>query len=248
MPYIAFEGFECAGKTTFANLVRDILVKAGMKVMPVHQPGHTPMGASLRKIVKDETIDVMDQETIDLIMMADEMEMGAYLTMQVEANPSLWVIADRITQVSNLTYGIARKTPLAVIQQYLHRCATKYPRLIPDMTFFMQTFDLDMFKRRKAIRDGGEAVNDRFESESDEYLQKVMDMYSWWFSNPDFLGGKYRVIDATKHPEMILMEIVENLPMQSMGFAFDWRWILDTAMFADVVEKFEKEGDNDGEY
>ena len=49
--YVAFEGVDGAGKTTVAARVAERLVAAGFDVLPVREPGGTPTGEAIRRIL-----------------------------------------------------------------------------------------------------------------------------------------------------------------------------------------------------
>ncbi|MEG0070843.1 MAG: dTMP kinase [Raoultibacter sp.] len=57
--FITFEGGEGAGKTTHINFLAQVLRKSGREVLCLREPGGTPIGESLRRIVLDTKNDVL---------------------------------------------------------------------------------------------------------------------------------------------------------------------------------------------
>jgi len=229
--YIVFEGFECSGKSTFAKIFAAGMEAKGLTVDRIHQPGHTQMGMELRPVIKGKHIEVLDQESLDYLFWADNLEMGAYLTMVEKERPGTWIVGDRITMVSNLAYGRARETPRDIALWHWNYAATKYPRLIPDLTIYFQT-DLEAFKKRMVTR-GEEA--DRFEEAEDQHAT-IIGAYEELFSDEKFLDGKYEVVNSLLHPNIIIAAITASV---KRNFDLDWSPVPGDPNWVRIIQQFE---------
>jgi thymidylate kinase len=71
--YIVIEGPDGTGKTTQAKLLAETLQKQGYAARYVHEPGETPMGLELEKIIKNRKL-ARDPQTDLLLFTANRLE------------------------------------------------------------------------------------------------------------------------------------------------------------------------------
>ena len=71
MPLIVLEGPEGSGKSTQIKLLADALAKAGRKVVSLREPGGTPLGEEVRKVLlHDASLDIVPRAESLLFMAA----------------------------------------------------------------------------------------------------------------------------------------------------------------------------------
>lgn len=100
-PYLALEGIEGAGKSTVAALVVDRLVALGQRVTPVREPGGTPTGERIRRVLLDDD-GVVAPWTEALLFAAARAQLARDVIGPARAAGG-WVVSDR-SVYSSLAY------------------------------------------------------------------------------------------------------------------------------------------------
>lgn len=200
--FITFEGIDGAGKSTHISYVADCLKRHGINVVSSREPGGTPLGESLRKLLLHEK---MHLETEALLMFAARKE---HLAKVIE--PALargdWVISDRFTDASFAYQGGGRKLSLAKLtslEQWVH------PHLQPDLTFL---FDVPLEVARARL-DATRNL-DKFEQEQEVFFSNTRAEY---LRRAAEFPHRFRVIDSTRpileiqqHLDGLIFELVNN--------------------------------------
>jgi len=178
---ITFEGIDGSGKTTQINLLADSFRAAGLDVLVLREPGGTPIGEAIRKILLDSRHDGMGQETELLLFEAAR----AQLIREV-IEPALAagtrVICDRFFDSTLAYQGFGRGMDLDMIEA-LNRYAVGACR--PDVTILLD-LPVEAAVRRLAGRQG---QADRLEGEGLAFMQRT--------------GEGYRAL-AAREPERIV--------------------------------------------
>ncbi|VVD70182.1 dTMP kinase [Pandoraea aquatica] len=167
--FVTFEGIDGAGKSThvnaFVDALRQGLATVGRDVVATREPGGTPLGEALRKLVLDEPMDI---ETEALLMFAGRRE---HLVKVIE--PALargdWVVSDRFTDATFAYQGGGRglsREKLSILERWVQ--GTRQP----DLTIL---FDLD--PAIAAARLAGARAPDKFERESAAFFTRVREEY-----------------------------------------------------------------------
>jgi dTMP kinase len=159
--FVCFEGGEGAGKSTQSRLLRDRLESAGHSVLLTREPGDTPVGAEVRRIVLDPATGELADRTEALLYAADKAE-----HIQVIVRPALdrgeVVVTDRYVD-STLAYQGGGRSLDVVELEWVARWATEDLR--PHLTVLL---DLDPAQGLTRL-----AERDRIEGESIEFHQRV---------------------------------------------------------------------------
>jgi len=182
--FITLEGIDGAGKTTHLEWLRGYLVGRGVPLTVTREPGGTPLGEALRRLLLD-CQDTRTPETEALLMFAARRE---HIVTVIE--PALaaghWVLCDRFTDATYAYQaggsGLAWER-IATLETWVQGT------LQPDLTLY---FDIspDMGRARtRGVRDP-----DRFEREQDDFFERVRAAYLRRAAeNP----GRIRIIDST---------------------------------------------------
>ncbi len=189
---IAFEGGEGSGKSTQARRLADRL---GARARLTFEPGDSPLGAEVRRLVLDSPeLDITDR-TEALLMAADR----AQHVVEV-IRPALvagqTVITDRFAGSSIAYQGHGRQLPAAEVEE-LSRWATD--GLWPDLTILLEVSPRQAEARLERTRDRMESAGDAFHARvHDGFLVQAM-------ADPD----RWAVVDGTGPPDEVAAAIWE---------------------------------------
>lgn len=162
--FITFEGTEGCGKTTQINLLYEYLLAKGYKVIKTREPGGTPLGESIRKMLiqKAKAINPLAELLLMMAMRAQHVEdviVPAITEKKI-------VLCDRFSDATYAYQGYGRGIDTNIID-YINRLATK--GITPDLTILID-IDIEGGLRRKS-EDKGQM--DRFEVEDISFHQRI---------------------------------------------------------------------------
>ena len=191
--FVCFEGGEGSGKSTQARRLRDALAATGHEVVLTFEPGDTPVGAEMRRIVlSPETGELADRTEV-LLYAADKAEHVERLVRPALARGAV-VITDRYVDTTLAYQGAGRALPMAEVEE-VARWATGDLR--PHLTVLL---DLD-----PAVGHGRFEERDRIEGESRDFFvrarQAFLDLAA---RDPE----RYLVLDATRPADDLAAEIL----------------------------------------
>ena len=182
--FITLEGVDGAGKSTHLDWIAGRIEAAGKKVVVTREPGGTPLGEELRKLLLAQS---MHLETETLLMFAARREHLHQVILPALAAGS-WVLSDRFTDATFAYQGGGRGLDLGRIESlenWVHQ------GLQPDLTLI---FDLSVEEARRR-RMAATAAPDRFEQESLDFFDRVRSVY---LARAARYPGRIRQIDASK--------------------------------------------------
>ncbi len=159
--FVCFEGGEGAGKSTQSGLLRTWLEERGHTVLLTFEPGDTPVGQALRRIVLSPETGELSHRTEALLYAADKAEHVDTVVLPALARGEV-VITDRYVDSSLAYQGAGRDLLLADVER-VNRWATGDLR--PHLTVVLDLAPeagLGRFTER-----------DRIEGESVEFHQRV---------------------------------------------------------------------------
>jgi dTMP kinase len=198
--FIAFCGGEGAGKSTQIALLARHLEKRRAKLIVTREPGGTPAGQHLRKLLLTSTGAPWTPMAETLLMIADRAQHVENLILPALAGGT-HVISDRFV-LSTLSYqGAGRGISTALIKE-LHRqaCAD----LWPDLTV---VFDIDpaigLARSKRRLSESG-SDEGRFEDLDLAFHQRVR---AGFLAEAEASGRDHVVIDATRPVAEIAAEI-----------------------------------------
>jgi dTMP kinase len=189
--FITFEGLDGSGKSTHLKRAADWLAAQGLPLLVTHEPGGTPRGDALRRVLLDPELGAADGVVELLVVFASRRQ---HLLEVIE--PALargeTVLCDRFTDSTIAFQGHGRGVPLADIE-LVDRLATGRRR--PDRTLL---FDLPaeaargrgQSPRRQATAGGV----DRIDAEALEFYRRVRAGYLGLAAAEP---ARFRVIDSS---------------------------------------------------
>lgn len=183
--FITLEGPEGAGKSTQMRALAEYVRAAGKSVVETREPGGTPLGEAIRRILLDPAQTALATDTELLLLFAARAQHLAELIKPALARRE-WVLCDRFTDASYAYQGGGRGIPwsrIAVLEQWVQT------DLQPDLTLV-----LDLPVTLGLQRAGKRGPADRFEREEQAFFERVRTAYLQRAAeNPE----RYRVIDAS---------------------------------------------------
>ncbi|MFH1604962.1 MAG: dTMP kinase, partial [Pseudomonadota bacterium] len=150
--FITLEGVDGAGKSTHVQWVAGRIEAAGRKVVVTREPGGTPLGEELRKLLLTQP---MHLETEALLMFAARREHLDKVILPALA-AGTWVLSDRFTDATFAYQGGGRGLDMGRIEALE---SWVQQGLQPDLTL---VFDLSVEEARRRLQQTG-AARDRFE-------------------------------------------------------------------------------------
>lgn len=113
--FVCFEGGEGAGKSTQSRLLRDWLVERGETVLLTFEPGDTPVGKELRRIVLDPATGDLSDRTEALLYAADKAEHVDHVVLPALGRDEV-VITDRYVDSTLAYQGAGRTLDVAEVE------------------------------------------------------------------------------------------------------------------------------------
>jgi dTMP kinase len=199
---ITFEGGEGAGKTTQILLLSSRLKDAGCDPLVIREPGGTPIGETLRALIKHPP-QVLFPETQLCLFLAARAQLVLEIIQPALADGRI-VLCDRFTDSTIVYQGLSRGVPLSIINE-LNAFVTK--NITPFKTFYL---DLPTELSLERITNRGEPLDD-LEASPSSFHEAVRYGYQ---SLCEAYPHRIHRLDATASPETIADSIWQTL-MQS---------------------------------
>jgi dTMP kinase len=190
--FIVFEGGDGSGKSTQARSLLRRLRRRGVKVLRTHEPGGTPLGQSLRRLLK--TGEAMTPMSELMLFEAARAQLVQNVIKPFLEQGGV-VIADRFTSSTMAYQGYGRGLDRELIER-LNRETTG--GLEPDLTVF-----LDLPVETALARKGGGNV-DNFDDAPVDFHRRIHRGYSTLAAADP---GGWLVLDGQRPPEELSREI-----------------------------------------
>ena len=197
--FIAFEGINGCGKTTLMRGLSDRLRSKGAPVVDTREPGGTPLGSEIRKLLLAWEGDKKGDRTELLLFAADRAEhIDKVIRPAREAGS--WVLCDRFIYSTITFQGHGRGIRRDWIDQ-ANTLATQ--GFLPDLVVLL---DLDPITARARVEARIGNGRDSFEEEELSFHTRIRNGF---LECSDTLATPFLVLDATQSPEMLLETLVD---------------------------------------
>ncbi len=199
---ISFEGVEGCGKSTQIVLLVERLRAAGREVVVSREPGATPLGSELRKLLLDPAHNP-DSLTELLLYLADRRE-HLRLVIAPALQRGALVLVDRYVDSTWVYQGFARDGVEISLLESLNRLVVGDHW--PQLTFLLDCPALKGLKRARERNraTGEEGVADRFEQRHLDFHNRVR---RGFLTLAEAEKERFRVVDAGREIEMIHNDI-----------------------------------------
>ena len=196
--FITIEGIECVGKSTNTKFIANYLKKRGIKTHQTREPGGTLLAEKIRNILlfqENENISPLSE----LFLLFAARDANIQQVVKPALQDGRWVICDRFTDASFAYQGYGRELGYETVATFKEIVHANFD---PDITFLLDA-PLNVIKGRRKLN-----ANDRFESESDVFFNKVRNGY---LEIADRFTKRVKVIDASKPIQDVQTQIVKHL-------------------------------------
>lgn len=167
--YITFEGCECSGKSTQLKLAAEKLRADNWRVVETKEPGGTPVGAEIRKILLDPKYKGMHPQTESLLFWADRIQHHEYF-VKPHLQEGAIILGDRDFDSSWAYQHYARNIPQEWMQTIHNICVGSFA---PNLTIL---YDAPLSVLIPRIRERNERIGlleTRFDDETAIFHEKV---------------------------------------------------------------------------
>jgi dTMP kinase len=198
--FITFEGPDGSGKSTQARMLAERLRGTGRTVLESVEPGGTPIGQQIRRILLDPANRELTPIAELLLMFAARAQNVEQWILPALAQSKI-VISDRFTDSSVAYQGAGRDLGWETVLQ-LDRIACH--GLVPDLTLCID-IDSETGLSRALARGGAET---RLEEQSVEFHLKAREAYHELARREP---RRFRLIDGRGTPEAIAAKVWEQV-------------------------------------
>jgi dTMP kinase len=212
--FITFEGIEGSGKTTQIQLLSNYLEDRGIEHLLTREPGGTPIGDQIRRLVLDRRNSDMTP-VCELLLYAAARAQHVDQVIRPALEAGRLVLCDRFRDATFAYQGYGRGIPLDLIDA-LHDLRTLALR--PDLTLL---FDIDArpaLERARARDHGGRTDLTRFEQEDLAFHERVR---SGYLEMSRHEPGRIAVLDARGAVDEVHLRVIEtiarHLPVRKAG-------------------------------
>jgi dTMP kinase len=202
--FITFEGSEGCGKTTQIQRLAARLGEAGQPILLTREPGGTPLGESIRHLLKfaDEGKDMTPEA--ELLLFAASRAQLTRRVIEPALEAGTWVIADRFLDSTTVYQGVARRLDYEAVR-FINEFAVG--ERLPDLTILLDV-DTEEAHRRLLRRPRPVGAPDRMEQMPPEFYEAVRAGYlALARDEPE----RFRVVQAGRSVDIVEAEVWEHV-------------------------------------
>jgi dTMP kinase len=198
--FITLEGPEDSGKSTQLRTLAARLRAGGRDVFETAEPGGTPIGVQIRRILLDAKNSEMYPITELLLMFACRAQNVDQWILPALAKRQI-VISDRFTDSTLVYQGIARGLGVEVVYE-VDRIACR--GLVPDLTLVIDVDTETGLKRAHHRNQRTQGVETRIDEQAIEFHRKVRDAYLQLAADE---SRRVRLIDGSRDENAVAEDV-----------------------------------------
>jgi dTMP kinase len=201
--FITFEGPDGSGKSTQARMLAERLRREGRDVLESVEPGGTPIGQQIRRILLDPANKELTATSELLLMFAARAQNVEQWILPALERGAI-VVSDRFTDSSIAYQGAGRGLGWEKVLD-LDRIACH--GLVPDRTLCID-IDTETGLARALSREPGPAAELRFEEQAVEFHHRVRAAYHDLAARDP---QRFRLIDGRGTPDAVAAKVWEQV-------------------------------------
>lgn len=163
--FITFEGCEGVGKSTQLNLLREYLEETGQEAIFCREPGGTPIGEQIRKVILNPENTDMADVTESILYAASRVQLISQVILPALKEGKI-VVCDRYVDSSIAYQAYARGLGVDLVKKINYFAVEN---CMPDVTIFLDRSPAESFRATPG--------DDRMEQETREFHNKVYEGY-----------------------------------------------------------------------
>ena len=197
--FLSMEGPDGSGKGTQMRRLRDTLGRFGYEVIDTREPGGTPIGEKIRKILLDRENMGMTDETEALLYAASRAQLVREVIRPAVAEGKI-VLCDRFVDSSAAYQGGGRQMG---IERILGINAPAVDGTMPDLTVYLDIDHRKAMERRCAVSEP-----DRMEMEAESFHARGEEGYHQLIAmDPE----RFAVVNAEGERDAIAKEVAQKV-------------------------------------
>lgn len=200
--FISFEGTEGSGKTTQLRLLEERLIRLGCNVVRNQEPGGSPIGSAIRRVLLDPANSEMASQTELLLMFASRTQAAAEIVRPALMRGDI-VLSDRWTDSSLAYQGAARGLGFENVLA-LHQLALG--NLFPDLTICI-SIDVETGLKRATHRNRRSGTSEqeaRIDLQSLDFHLRVRDGYARIAAAEP---NRFKIVDGSGSPDIVFERV-----------------------------------------
>jgi dTMP kinase len=197
--FVTFEGLDGSGKSTQMRMLGERLKAEGYDVIETVEPGGTPIGAQIRRVLLDAGNSEITP-TVELLLYFASRAQNVGQVIRPALGRGAIVLSDRYTDSTLAYQGHARGLGEEIVRE-LHRIACG--GLDPDVTVYLAIdvkTGLARIRSRNHALEGEAASETRMDDEADAFHDRVRQGYERLIRGEP---GRFRVIDGNGPVETV---------------------------------------------
>jgi dTMP kinase len=198
--FITFEGLDGSGKSTQMRLLSERLKTAGFDVFESVEPGGSPIGQQIRRILLHEDNTELAPTTELLLMFAARAQNVDQRILPALSQGKV-VLSDRWTDSTIAYQGYGRGLGADVVLD-VDRIACR--GLVPNLTICIDIDPLIGLARARARASEKQDIETRLEQEELAFFRRVRDGYAQLANDEP---RRFRMIDGDRSPEAIASDV-----------------------------------------
>ncbi|HNQ78401.1 MAG TPA: dTMP kinase [Acidobacteriota bacterium] len=206
--FITFEGVEGSGKTTQIRLLEQYLAEKRLPFVSTREPGGSPIGAELRKILLSEHHDICVRTEL-LLYMAERAEHVEKVIKPALAEGK-WVLCDRFGDATRAYQVFGRGLPRRLVEDLESFAASD---LEPDITVLLRLDPASALRRARARNQTLPFSEGKFEAEELDFHGRVYEGYEALAKE---FPKRFSVIDASGEPHEVFARLLSALSRRGL--------------------------------
>ena len=210
--FITFEGSDGSGKTTQMQFLTEWLQKQGYNVLTTREPGGTPIGEEIRKVLLDPEIkEIPPLAEVCLFSISRAMLVNQVIRPGLERG--YIVLCDRYADSTLAYQGYGHGLDLEMLHAIT---ALATGGLKPDLTIYLDIDVEEGLRRKLAAHKASRAEWNRLDRQEMAFHRRVREGYLQMAARkPD----RWLVIDATQPVEAIQVSIRARVEAELLGLS-----------------------------